>query len=76
MTQAFDDMARERDALYQATMPRGEFAEAIEADKAAADCLHIGGLAGVARNLRRVRDAELLRLAIRGLTARQEVKPG
>jgi hypothetical protein len=75
MTQRFDDMAAERDALYQELWPNVYFEAAISADKVMAECLRIGGLAGIARIKRKDRDADLLPMAIRALTARQEKYP-
>ena len=76
MSARFDDMARTRDALYQALRPSEDFEAAISVDKAMAECLRIGGLHGIARINRKDRDAALLPLAIRGLISRQEVTPG
>ena len=75
MTQRFNDMAAERDALYQATMPRGNFAEALKSEEIIASCLRRGWIAA-ASEASMWRDHNLLRLAIRGLTSRQEVTPG
>jgi hypothetical protein len=72
MTRTFnDDEAQRRDALYQSLQPRGAFEAAIEADKVMAECKRLGGLSGIARLKRKDRDAALLPLAIRALTARQ-----
>ena len=72
MTRTFDDAeARRRDALYQSLQPSGAFEAAIETDKVMAECKRLGGLSGIARLKRKDRDAALLPLAIRALTARQ-----
>lgn len=83
MSAKFDEMAAECDALYQATLPRGEFAEALKAEEIIASCLRLGWISA-ASEAQTWRDTNLLKLAIRtlrnqggrGLTAHQEVKPG
>ena len=75
MTRTFDDdEARRRDALYQALRPSETFDEAKAHDKWASDLDAVGADIGADKQ-RALRDAELLPLAIRALTARQEVKP-
>ena len=71
MTQRFDDMARERDALYQATSPEGEFEFAIWYDRMA----YATEVVRLRESHRDNRDAALLPLAIRALTARQQKYP-
>jgi len=75
MSARFDDMAAERDALYQTLRPEGEFAAAWQDDRLAAKRERSGDSAE-AYHHRMFRDASLLRLAIRALKARQEVEPG
>ena len=78
MTQRFNDMARERDALYQALQPFFVFEEALYHDRQAAtgkDILVLDVMKWAVWHSA-ARDKQLLRLAIRALKARKEVKPG
>ena len=76
MTRTFDDdEAKRRDALYQALRPIGAFREALADDRYAAQLDREGADIAAARACA-LRDADLLRLAIRALKARQEVTPG
>ena len=76
MTQRFDDKRAVMDALYHApTFASGAFEAAVNHDRYAAQLDAVG--ADIAADKERAyRDASLLPLAIRGLTARQEVTPG
>ena len=75
MTQRFDDMAAKRDALYQALQPSESFVLAKHHDGWAAQHERAGQELNATRQ-RSHRDAELLKLAIRALTARQGGETG
>lgn len=67
MSTRFDEMAAQRDPLYAATKPRGEFLLAVIADTGMARTARVGGLSGVVEFERRQRDSWLLKLAVRAL---------
>lgn len=70
MTRTFDDEeARRRDALYQALQPQRNMSLAMAMDRSAELWPDL------ADRCRDIRDATLLRLAIRALTARQRATP-
>lgn len=81
MSVKFDDLAAQRDPLYAATLPVGEFDEAREEERLAAHRQRRGDTAQAWQH-REYRNAALLRLTIRALRNQgepyytQEVTPG
>ena len=62
----FNQMAAVRDPLYQATMPRGKFAEALRSEDLMASCLRKGWFSA-ASEVMTLRDSSLLKLTIQAL---------
>lgn len=66
MTRTIAEMAAQRDPLYVAMQPAGEFIEALESDKLMTACL-LRGWITAASDAHAWRDTNLLKLTIRAL---------